>query len=122
VTIEVSDSPCPDCGSRLQVIYVTELKQVVSGWTCGDCGFLASKTEGFTDSVSKPTTERYLLHIERPLTGDDVRDPLGTVEDEFAALASAEMADDEVWTLVDPEAGEVVATRSGDARSDDGSS
>lgn len=55
-----------------------------------------------------------MLRVERPLTSDDVRDPLGNVEDEFRALASAEIADDEVWTLIDPEDDSVVDVHSGD--------
>ncbi|MFC7133762.1 MULTISPECIES: DUF5795 family protein [Salinibaculum] len=103
MTIEVSDRPCPDCGEHLQVIYVTELKQVVSGWACPDCGFLASEKHGFEDRVPTPESREYVVRTERPLSSEDVRDPLGDVVDEFRARASAEMADDEVWLLIDPE-------------------
>ncbi|MFT4922537.1 MAG: DNA-directed RNA polymerase subunit RPC12/RpoP [Haloarculaceae archaeon] len=119
MTIETSDVACPDCESQLEVIYVTEREQVVSGWACPDCGFLASKTNRFEDSVPKPEREEYLLRIERSLTSEDVREPLGTVEDEFRALASAEMADDEVWELIDPEDGSVVDVRTGDDTEDE---
>jgi rubredoxin len=114
MAIESSDEECPDCGTCLQVIYVTELKQVVSGWACPECGFLASQREGFTDSVPKPEHREYVLRIEKPLSSDDVRDPLADVEDEFRARASAEMADDEVWLLLDPADDSVVDAQVGD--------
>lgn len=114
MTIELSERECPDCESRLQVIYVTELKQVVSGWACPECGFLASKKHGFEGSVPKPTNREYVLRIERPLTSDDVRDPLADVPDEFRARASRDMADDEVWMLLDPSDGTLVDIRAGE--------
>jgi hypothetical protein len=114
MTIEQSDTPCPDCEHPLQVIYVTELKQVVSGWACPDCGYLASEKTGLEGSVPKPEKREYILRVERPLSDDDVRDPLATVEDEFRARARAEMGDDEVWLLIDPSEERVVDARVGD--------
>ena len=114
MTIEQSDRPCPDCDHPLQVIYVTELQQVVSGWACPECGYLASEKEGIEDSVAKPETQEYILRIERPLDDSDVRTPLATVEDEFRARARADMNDDEVWVLIDPDAETVVDARIGD--------
>ena len=114
MTIELSEKECPDCESQLQVIYVTELKQVVSGWACPDCGFLASKKHGFEGSVPKPKTREYVLRVERPLTSEDVRDPLADVFDEFRARASRDMADDEVWMLLDPADGSLVDIRAGE--------
>jgi predicted RNA-binding Zn-ribbon protein involved in translation (DUF1610 family) len=114
MTIEESDTACPDCGSNLQVIYVTELRQVVSGWACPDCGFLASEKHGFADSVPKPEHREYVIRREKPLTSDDVRDPLGDLEDEFRARASAQMDPDERWLLVDPADGSVVDSVVGD--------
>jgi hypothetical protein len=114
MTIEQSDRPCPDCDHPLQVIYVTELQQVVSGWACPECGYLASETEGIEGSIAKPEHREYVLRIEKPLDGSDVRTPLATVEDEFRARARAEMADDEVWLLIDPADDSVVDARVGD--------
>jgi DNA-directed RNA polymerase subunit RPC12/RpoP len=114
MTIQQSDLPCPDCGHPLQVIYVTELEQVVSGWACPECGYLASEKDGFEARVPKPDDREYVLRIEKPLGSNDVRDPLGDVEDEFRARASAEMADDEVWLLIDSEEGTVVDVEAGD--------
>jgi len=114
MTIEVSDEPCPDCGEHLQVIYVTELKQVVSGWACPECGFLASERDGFEDRIPKASAEEYVLRIEKRLTSDDVTDPCSGVVDEFNARASADMADDEVWLLIDPEDDSLVDVRAGD--------
>jgi C4-type Zn-finger protein len=114
MTIEQSDRPCPDCEQLLQVIYVTELEQVVSGWACPDCGYLVSKRDGIEDSVAKPDKQEYTLRIEKPLGDSDVRTPLATVEDEFRARARAEMADDEVWLLIDPAEETVVDARVGD--------
>ncbi len=114
MTIELSERACPECGSRLQVIYVTELEQVVSGWACPECGFLASEKHGFEDTVPKPDHREYVLRVERPLTSDDVRDPLGDVQDEFRARASSDMAADEVWMLLDPSDGTLVDIRAGD--------
>ena len=114
MTIEQSDRPCPDCDHPLQVIYVTERKQVVSGWACPECGYLASEKTGIEDSVAKPEKREYILRIEKPLADEDVRRPLATVEDEFRARARAEMSDDEVWLLIDPEADTVVDARVGE--------
>ncbi|WP_340099153.1 hypothetical protein [Salinibaculum salinum] len=114
MTIEQSDRPCPDCEHPLQVIYVTELQQVVSGWACPECGYLDSEKNGIEDSVDKPVSREFLLRIEKPLSDDDVRDPLASVEDEFRARARAEMADDEVWLLIDPDEDRVVDARLGD--------
>lgn len=108
MTIEMSELTCPDCGGQVQVVYVTELKQIVSGWACTDCGFVASKRDRFQTSVPLSEPRTLLLRIEKPLSTEDVRDPLGTVEDEFRARASAEMDDDEVWLLIDPEQNELV--------------
>lgn len=119
MTIEVSDKSCPDCGEFLQVIYVTELKQVVSGWACPDCGFLASEKHGFEDRIPKSSPAEYVLRIEKPLTSDDVSEPFGDVVDEFNARASADMADDEVWMLIDPEDDSLVDVRAGDDVRDD---
>jgi rubredoxin len=113
MTIELSDRACPECGSRLQVIYVTELEQVVSGWACPDCGFLRSEKQGFEDSVPTPEHKEYVLRVEKPLTSDDVRDPLGDVEGEFRARASAAMGEDEVWLLIDPDRETLVDIRVG---------
>ncbi len=114
MTIEQSDRPCPDCDHSLQVIYVTELQQVVSGWACPECGYLDSEKNGVEDSVDKPESREYLLRIEKPLSDDDVRDPLAAVEDEFRARVRAEIADDEVWLLIDPDEDRVVDVRLGD--------
>ncbi len=115
MTIELSDESCPDCSEQLQVIYVTELKQVVSGWACPDCGYLASEKHGFEDRVPKPESQEYVLRKESSLSDDDVRTPLGDVVDEFNARASAEMDDDEVWLLIDPDDESLVDIRAGDA-------
>ncbi len=115
MTIETSDRPCPDCGADLQVIYISELKQVVSGWSCGECGYCESEKHRFRARVPKPEHSEYVLRIEKPLTSDDVRDPLGDVEGEFRARASADMEDDEVWLLIDPESGDLVDIVAGDA-------
>lgn len=114
MTIELSDEDCPDCGHHLQVIYATELKQVVSGWACPDCGFLKSETEQCTDSIEKPQHEEYVLRIEKSLSSDDVTDPFGDVVDEFHSRASDQMDSDEVWFLIDPETEELVDIRAGE--------
>jgi len=108
MTIEQSDRTCPNCEATLQVVYQTELKQVASGWSCPECGFVESEKHHFTATVPLPEDKEYVLRIEKPLTSEDVRDPINDVEDEFRALASSMMNTDEVWTLLDPEAGEVV--------------
>lgn len=122
MTIEVSDTPCPECGSDLQVIYVTELRQVVSGWACTECGFLASESDRFRGSVPKPERREYVLRRETSLTSDDVRDPLGDVADEFRARADAEIEPEEVWLLIDPETETVVDAAVGEGVDDDGTS
>lgn len=119
MTIELSERECPQCESRLQVIYVTELEQVVAGWACPECGFVASEKHDFEETVPQPDQHEYILRIERPLTSDDVRDPLGDVHDEFHARASADLSEDEVWMLIDPEDGSLVERRAG-ANIDDG--
>lgn len=108
MTVKTSDVPCPDCEAPLQVIYQTDLEQVVAGWACPECGFVQSESPNFRASVSVAEDEEYVLRKEQPLTSDDVSDPLNTVVDEFRARASREMETDEVWMLVDPETGEVV--------------
>jgi uncharacterized Zn finger protein len=112
MTIEQTDIACPDCGTNLQVIYVTELKQSVSGWACPNCGYVASKREGFEDSVEVSERE-YLMRVEKPLKSSDIRDSETTVEDEFRARA-ANMSDDELWLLIDPETDEIVDAVVGD--------
>ena len=52
MAIELSDSTCPECGHRLQVIYASTRKQVVTGWACPDCGLVASEKEGFQGKIS----------------------------------------------------------------------
>lgn len=113
MTVEESDRLCPDCGHTLQVIYVTELQQVDSGWACPECGYLDSEKTGVEGSIEKAESRECLLRIEKS-PSDDVRDPLASVEDEFRARARAEMADDEVWLLIDPEDDSVVDARLGD--------
>ena len=103
MTIDVSERPCPDCGEQLQVIYVTELEQVVSGWACPDCGFFASEKHGVEDRVPKSESKQYVVRRESSLSSADVRSPLDDVVDEFRARARADMVDGEVWMLVDPE-------------------
>lgn len=77
-------------------------------------GCLASEKQRIEDSVAKPDREEYILRIEKPLSSDDVRDPLADVRDEFRARASSEMADNEVWLLIDPERDSVVDAKVGD--------
>jgi len=112
MTIESSDIDCPDCGTGLQVIYVTELKQSVSGWACPNCGYVASKRDQFEDSVDVSEKE-LLMRVEKPLSRRDVRDSLSDIESEFRARA-ANMDDDELWLLIDPETEEVVDAVVGD--------
>ena len=114
MSIESSEVECPDCGSALQVVYVTELEQVVAGWTCPECGFVASKKDRFTDSVPLEESEELVMRIEKPLSSEDVRDPLGDVQSEFRARASAQMTPDELWLLIDPDEGSVVDVMAGD--------
>jgi len=108
MTIEVSDRPCPECGADLRVIYVSQLQQVVSGWSCPTCGFVESEKQQFRATVPLIEDEDYLIRRLKPLSTADVRDPLGDVEGEFRARASAEMDADEVWMLVDPDSEELV--------------
>jgi len=108
VTIEVSDRPCPECGDDLRVIYVSRLQQVVSGWSCANCGFVESEKQQFRATVPLTEDEDYLIRRLKPLSTADVRDPLGDVEGEFRARATAEMDADEVWMLVDPDSEELV--------------
>ena len=108
MTIEQSDIDCPDCSATLEVIYVTELKQVVSAWACPDCGFVASRKHGFKTSVPLPEEKEYLVRVERPLSDDDVEDPLGDVASEFRARASAEIDGDELWVLIDPDDNSII--------------
>ncbi|MXR51348.1 hypothetical protein GRX03_06975 [Halovenus sp. WSH3] len=112
MTIEQSDIACPDCGTNLQIIYVTELKQSVSGWACPNCGYIASKREGYEDSVDVSEKE-YLMRIEKPLASSDIRPPATSVEEEFRARAD-DIADDELWLLIDPETDEIVDAVVGD--------
>ncbi len=108
MTIEVSDRPCPECETPLHVIYVSRLQQVVSGWSCPDCGYVESEKQGFRATVPQIEDEAYLIRRLKPITSEDVRDPLGDVESEFRARATAEMDPDEVWLLVDPESEDLV--------------
>lgn len=103
MTIELSDVTCPECGHRLQVIYVSERKQVVSGWACSDCGFAASEKGGIEDSIAFPEEKEYLIRVEKPLTTGEIRDPSAGIEEEFRARAGAEIDSGEVWMLIDPE-------------------
>lgn len=108
MTIEVSDRPCPECGDDLRVIYVSRLQQVVSGWSCANCGFVESEKQQFRATVPLTEDEDYLIRRLKPLSTAEVRDPLGDVEGEFRARATAEMDADEVWMLVDPDSEELV--------------
>ena len=113
MTIEESDIDCPECGTKLQAVYVTELAQAISGWACPNCGYVASKRDGYEESVEVSETA-YLMRVEKPLTSGDIRDSAATVEDEFRARA-ANMDDDELWLLIDPETEEIVDAAVGDA-------
>jgi hypothetical protein len=119
MTIHVSDRPCPDCSTDLHVIYISELEQVVSGWSCPDCGYVESEKHRFRATIPQIEPEAYLIRKLKPLTTADVRDPLGDVEDEFRARASAAMDPDEVWMLVDPDDQELVDVRYGEEHRDD---
>lgn len=116
MTIEQSDVACPDCGTNLQVIYVTELKQSVSGWACPNCGYIASKREGYEDSVEVSEKE-YLMRVEKPLSSSNIRESATSVEEEFRARA-ANMDEDELWLLIDPDTEEIVDAVVGDAVSE----
>lgn len=113
MTIEETDTDCPDCGANLHVIYVTELKQAVSGWACPNCGYLASKREGYEDSVELTNEKEYLLRVEKPLSSGDIRQSASSVEEEFRERAR-HMEEDELWLLIDPADGEVVDAVVGD--------
>ncbi|MFB6298357.1 MAG: hypothetical protein ABEH56_07540 [Salinirussus sp.] len=115
--IETSDRPCPECDTPLQVAYVSEREQVVGGWACPDCGFLASG-DGETGSVefSDGGEPAYVLRVERPLSAADVAEGRDTVREEFRARASR-AGDGEVWQLLDAADGtliDVVAGGNGD--------
>jgi rubredoxin len=103
MTIERSDVACPECGHRLQVIYISERKQVVSGWACSDCGFVASEKQGFQDTVELSRDKEYVVRVEKPLTTDDIRREFSDVNEEFRARAAETIADEEVWMLIDPD-------------------
>lgn len=124
MTIRVSDRPCPECGEDLRVIYVSRLEQVVSGWSCPNCGFVESEKQDFRANVPLIEDEEFLIRRLKPFSTADVRDPLGDVESEFQARASDEMDPDEVWMLVDPDGEGLVdvvygAEYSQSARADD---
>jgi len=103
MSIELSDVACPDCGHRLQIIYVSERKQVVSGWACSDCGFVASEKQGFQDTVDISRDKEYIVRIEKPLTTASIRQEFADIEAEFRARASESISSEEVWMLIDPE-------------------
>lgn len=115
--VERSEVPCPECGQKLQVIYATELKQVVSGYACPDCGFATSQKDGLA-SVPPGKSSEYLLRIEKPLSTDDTRDPEATVREEFRARARDSMATDELWLLIDRTEGVVVDLLAGETHHD----
>jgi Zn ribbon nucleic-acid-binding protein len=106
MTVRPSGTDCPDCGSELQIIYATELEQVVSGWACGECGFIASETEQSRVDISQ--NEEYVLRIEKPLTSDDVSDPRDSIAEEFRRRARENASGEEVWSLVDTDDGSLV--------------
>jgi len=108
VTIEVSDRPCPECEEPLDVISISELQQIVSGWSCPACGYVESEKHRFRATVPLLEKEASLIRKLKPITTEDVRDRLGNVEGEFSARATAEMDADEVWMLVDPDDEELV--------------
>lgn len=116
MTIEESDIDCPECGVGLQVIYATELKQSVSGWACPNCGYIASKRDGYEDSVEVAEKE-YLLRVEKPIRRSDIRNSADSIEAEFRERAK-QMAEDELWLLIDPDEDEVVDAVVGDEVSD----
>jgi len=108
VTIEVSDRPCVECEEPLDVISISELQQVVSGWSCPVCGYVEAEKHRFRATVPLLEEEASLIRKLKAITTEDVRDPLGNVEGEFSARATAEMDADEVWMLVDPDDEELV--------------
>lgn len=109
MTIEVSEAPCPDCEAPLQVIYATELAQVLTGVACTACGFCA--TEEGRHSVALADAEEYVLHRARPFTDADVRESLSDPRAEFGARADEHREAEEVWLLVDPADGSLVDVR-----------
>ncbi len=117
MTIEESDIDCPDCGTGLQVIYVTELKQAVSGWACPNCGYIASKRDQFEDRVDVSEKE-LIMRVEKPISRRDVRKSLSGIQAEFRERAK-HMDDDELWLLIDPETEEVVDAVIGEEVSDE---
>jgi rubredoxin len=106
MTIEQTDVDCPDCGTNLQVIYVTELKQSISGWACPNCGYVASNRDGSEESVDV-TEKEYLIRVEKPLKASDTRRPSMSVTEEFRARAEGSSSD-ELWLLIDPDSDAVV--------------
>lgn len=118
MTIEETDVDCPECGANLQAIYVTELAQTVSGWACPSCGYVASKRDGYEDQVTVSGEKEYLMRVERPISTDEIRSSLSTIEDEFRARAS-DPAPEELWLLIDPEDGSVVDLVAGSEFEDD---
>lgn len=107
MTIEESDIDCPECGATLQAIYVTELAQTVSGWACPECGYVASRRDGYEDQVAVSAEKEYIMRVEKPISTADVRSAFGSVEEEFRERA-ADPAPDELWLLIDPEDGSIV--------------
>lgn len=113
MTIEETDTACPECGTNLHVIYVTELQQAVSGWACPNCGYLASKRDGYEDSVEVTNEKEYLLRVEKPISSSDIRSSAANVEEEFRERARG-MDEDELWLLIDPEDDSIVDAVVGD--------
>lgn len=114
MTVERSDVGCPACGRTLQIIYATAHQQVVSGYACGHCGFATSAKHG-DQSVAYPRPKEYVLRIEKPLSEEDVSDPLSDVEAEFRERARESIEDDEVWLLIDPDDDSLVDIVAGDS-------
>jgi hypothetical protein len=113
--IEQTEVGCPECEGTLQAIYISRRKQVISGMACPSCGFFDTQKDG-RDSVtlSSGNESQYVMRIERPLDSEDIRSTLGDVPSEFRARARAEMADDELWLLVDPADNSLVDLVAGD--------
>ena len=118
MTIEESDVDCPECGAKLQAIYVTELAQTVSGWACPECGYVASRRDGYEDQIAVSEDKEYIMRVEKPISTDEVRSSLSSIEEEFQARA-ADPASDELWLLIDPETDEIVDAVVGDDVSDE---
>lgn len=116
MTIEETDIECPECSTGLHVIYVTELKQTVSGWACPNCGYIASKRDEFEDRVDVSEKE-LLMRVEKPISRRDVRNSLSDIPSEFRERAK-HMDEDELWLLIDPETEEVIDAVVGDDVSD----